>query len=148
MQNATERMSGREVGPGRGSPGVGDEPTAERSLKVLVVDDEPLIGTTLRILLDDHDVQVATSGTAARDLLAGGASFDVILCDLMLDDVSGMEIARWLEQERPDVVDRVVFMTGGAFTTEARDFLRNVPRHRQLEKPFSAEEIHRLLEGF
>ena len=149
MQNATERrMSGREARPGRGAPGVDDEPDTSRSLKVLVVDDEPLIGTTLRILLDDHDVQVATSGSAARDLLAEGATFDVILCDLMLDDLSGMELARWLEEARPDVLERMVFMTGGAFTAEARDFLRDVPRQRQLEKPFSSEEIHRLLETF
>ena len=149
MQNATERrMSARDGTPGRGNADIGDEPTVERSLRVLVIDDEPLIGTTLRILLDNHDVQVVTSGSAARDLLAGGASFDVVLCDLMLDDLSGMELARWLAQERPDVAERVIFMTGGAFTAEARDFLRDVPRQRQLEKPFSSEEIHRLLDGF
>lgn len=149
MQNATERrISGRSEALGRGTPEMGDEPTVGRSLRVLVVDDEPLIGTTLRILLDDHDVQVVTSGSAARDLLAEGVSFDVILCDLMLDDLSGMELARWLADERPDVAERIVFMTGGAFTAEARDFLRDVPRQRQLEKPFSSEEIHRLLDAF
>ncbi|HJL15720.1 MAG TPA: response regulator [Sandaracinaceae bacterium LLY-WYZ-13_1] len=117
-------------------------------MRVLVVDDEPLIGTTLRILLDEHDVRVVTSGGAARDLLREDASFDVILCDLMLDDLSGMELSRWLERERPQAAERLVFMTGGAFTEEARDFLRDVPRARQLEKPFSSEEIHRLLDAF
>lgn len=120
----------------------------ERALRVLVVDDEPLIGTTLRILLEEHDVRVVTSGRAARDLLAEGASFDVILCDLMLDDLSGMELSRWLAGTRPEAAERLVFMTGGAFTDEARDFLRDVPRHRQLEKPFSSDEIHRLLRRF
>ena len=149
MQNAIERrMSAHREPTGRASKERGDDPTAERSLRVLVVDDEPLIGTTLRILLDDHDVRVVTSGSAARDLLAEDQSFDVILCDLMLDDLSGMELARWLAQERPDVADRLVFMTGGAFTDEARDFLRDVPLDRQLEKPFSSEEINRLLGAF
>ncbi len=114
--------------------------------RVLVVDDEPLIGTTLRILLDEHDVQVATSGRAARDLIASGAEFDVILCDLMLEDLPGMDLARWLEREHPETADRVVFMTGGAFTDEARRFLRGVPSSRQLEKPFSSDEIQRVLD--
>ncbi len=113
--------------------------------RVLVVDDEPLIGTTLRILLDDHDVKVVTSGRAARDLIASGAEFDVVLCDLMLDDLSGMDLARWLEETHPEMASRVVFMTGGAFTDDARRFLLGVPSARQLEKPFSSDEIQRVL---
>src|SRR5690606_38262120 len=113
--------------------------------RVLVVDDEPLIGTTLRILLDDHDVSVVSSGSAARDLLATGVAFDVILCDLMLEGFSGMDLSRWLEEARPELAPRLVFMTGGAFTDEARQFLRGVPSTRQLEKPFSTDDIQRVL---
>lgn len=113
---------------------------------VLVVDDEPLIGTTLRILLEDHVVSVVTSGRAARDALERGDRFDVVLCDLMLEGFSGIDLARWLERERPELSDRLVFMTGGAFTDEARLFLRTVPRGRQLEKPFSADEVLRAIE--
>jgi len=112
---------------------------------VLVVDDEPLIGTTLRILLDDHEVTVASSGLAARDLLARGGGYDVVLCDLMLTDFSGMDLARWVESARPELKDRLVMMTGGAFTDEARAFLRGVPATRQLEKPFSSDQIMRIL---
>ena len=122
-----------------------DSPTGRARLRVLVVDDEPLIGTTLRILLDEHDVIVVTAGRAARALLERGDDFDAILCDLMLEDVSGMDLAQWLQAERPDLASRVVFMTGGAFTEEARSFLRSVPIDRQLEKPFSSEEIYRVL---
>lgn len=125
-----------------------DGDSSARSLRVLVVDDEPLIGTTLRILLDHHDVTVVTSGRAARDLLREDAGFDVVLCDLMLDDFSGMDLSRWLNEENPALAQRVVFMTGGAFTEEARAFLRDVPRRRQLEKPFSSEQIHGVLAAF
>ncbi|MEQ8726801.1 MAG: response regulator [Sandaracinaceae bacterium] len=125
-----------------------DAPTTQSdALRVLVVDDEPLIGTTLRILLDDHDVEVVTSGRAAQEVLAEGA-FDVVLCDLMLDDLSGMELSAWLDEARPDLKEHVIFMTGGAFTEEARTFLRSVPKGRQLEKPFSAAEIQDLLAQF
>lgn len=114
-------------------------------MRVLVVDDEPLIGTTLRILLDEHEVKVASSGLAARELLERGEAFDAILCDLMLADFSGMDLARWLGGARPELSDRLVFMTGGAFTDEARSFLRAVPPARQLEKPFTTEQIMRVL---
>lgn len=110
-----------------------------------MIDDEPLIGATLQILLDEHDVTTVTSGRTARDLLSGGARFDVILCDLMLGDVSGMEISRWLERTEPQLADRIVFMTGGAFTDEAREFLRRVPAGRRIEKPFSTGDIERAL---
>lgn len=142
MHNATD---GRRTDGSVVSRRSGREDGLTSSLRVLVVDDEPLIGTTLRILLDDHDVKVVSSGHAARDLLAAGDRFDVILCDLMLEGFSGMDLSRWLQAERPDMADRLVFMTGGAFTEEARLFLRGVPSTRQLEKPFSTEEILRVL---
>ncbi len=114
-------------------------------LRVLVVDDEPLIGMTLRILLDEHDVVLETSGRAARDRLANAEEFDVILCDLMLEDVSGMQLAAWVKEHRPALEARLIFMSGGAFTDDARAFMRAIPRERQLEKPFSADEIESLL---
>lgn len=146
MQNATQGFrSPRELTREGKNGAPGEEPSESRSLRVLVIDDEPLIGTTLRILLDAHDVHVVTSGRKAQEVLSTSAEFDVILCDLMLDDVSGMDLSRWLEREKPQISERLVFMTGGAFTDDARTFLRNVPTDRQLEKPFSSEEIHRAL---
>jgi CheY-like chemotaxis protein len=139
QQNATH---GRRRGPG--TPNRTDERPLAR-LRVLVVDDEPLIGTTLRILLDDHEVAVASSGLAARELLERGESYDVVLCDLMLADFSGMDLARWIASARPELTDRLVLMTGGAFTDDARAFLRGVPATRQLEKPFSTDQIMRIL---
>ncbi|MCZ7685450.1 MAG: response regulator [Sandaracinaceae bacterium] len=145
MQDATQGRGTDEGVPPRRSGRREDGAGITARLHVLVVDDEPLIGTTLRILLDEHEVRVVGSGPAARDLLAGGASFDVILCDLMLEGFSGMDLSRWLETERPEMAKRLVFMTGGAFTEEARSFLRGVPSARQLEKPFSTEDILRVL---
>jgi CheY-like chemotaxis protein len=123
------------------------EQERKTGLRILVIDDEPMIGATLRILLDEHEVTVVTSGRAARELLERGTEVDAILCDLMLDDFTGMDLSRWLEKERPALVARLIFMTGGAFTDEARRFLRNIPASRQLEKPFSAAEITRALDG-
>lgn len=46
--------------------------------------------------------------------------FDVILCDLMMPDTTGMDLHHELVRIAPDQVDRMVFMTGGAFTAKAR----------------------------
>jgi CheY-like chemotaxis protein len=106
------------------------------ALRVLIVDDEPLIGTTLKVLLaDDHDVEFASSGKSARALLEADQGYDVILCDLMMPGVSGMDLFAWLKNASPQLSSKMVFMTGGVFTDEARTFLDSVPNVR-IEKPF------------
>ena len=113
--------------------------------RVLIIDDEPLIGTTLKVLLgEEHDVVVATNGKQAQQLLAEDADFDVILCDLMMPGVSGMDLHAWLVQRSPVAARRMVFMTGGAFTERARKWISEVPNPR-LEKPFDPPELVRLM---
>src|SRR5688572_9523092 len=99
-----------------------------------------MIGTTLRVLLgDNHEVVLAASGTAARQELEGG-SFDLVLCDLMMPRVSGMDIHRWLQARDPGAAERMIFMTGGVFTEEAQQFLHRVP-NRRIEKPFDTRDL-------
>ncbi|WP_236604489.1 response regulator [Sandaracinus amylolyticus] len=116
-----------------------------RRRRLLIVDDEPHLARTLQILLgDEHDVDVVTSGSAARERLERDASFDAILCDLAMRDVSGMDLHDWLVGTLPDVAARMIFMTGGAYTAEARAFLDRVPNPR-VEKPFRLEELQALV---
>jgi CheY-like chemotaxis protein len=113
--------------------------------RVLVIDDEPLLGRTLRLAFqEDHDVVVVTSGREALELLASDTEFDLILCDLMMPDMNGMQVYERVLLERPSVTDRLVFMTGGAYTAEARAFL---DQHvdAQLEKPFDMARFESLL---
>lgn len=115
--------------------------------RLLIVDDEPHLARTLQILLgDEHDVEVVTSGSAARTRLERDARFDAILCDLSMRDVSGMELFDWLTARVPEVAQRMIFMTGGAYTPEARAFLERVPNPR-VEKPFRLEELQALVRG-
>ncbi len=109
-------------------------------LKVLVVDDEPLIGRAVaRCLGRQHRVRWVASGRDALHFLAT-EPFDVVFLDVMMPDMTGVEVYQRLSETQPDVVPRIVFLTGGAFTAEAREFLESVP-NPQLGKPFDGQQI-------
>ena len=113
--------------------------------RILIIDDEPLLGQTLRFAFQDrHDVDVAASGREALDRLATDADYDLVLCDLMMPDVSGEHVYRAVSQHSPGLLPRFVFMTGGAFTERAQEFLAQFAG-RQLEKPFNIDEVELLL---
>jgi len=111
---------------------------------VVVIDDEPLVGRSIRRALRGHDVQVFTSGEEAIDRLCSEEPFDVVFCDLMMPEVSGMEVFARVREQCPDIASRFVFMTGGAFTAEARAFLKQTPL-ACLEKPFELRQIRELV---
>ena len=110
-------------------------PTSERRGRILVVDDEPMLASAIRrVLSSQHDVETTTRAEDALERLRAGGSFDVIFSDLMMPQVTGMELYARICQEFPEQAPRVVFLTGGAFTQAARDFLARVT-NRTLEKP-------------
>jgi CheY-like chemotaxis protein len=112
---------------------------------ILIIDDEPLLGQTLRFAFQDkHDVEVAASGREALELLGKDSNFDLVLCDLMMPDVSGEQVYRAINERSPGLLSRFVFMTGGAFTERAQEFLAHFSG-RQLEKPFNIDEVELLL---
>jgi two-component system, NtrC family, sensor kinase len=116
-----------------------------RRARVLVVDDEPRMGKAMeRLMAPDHEVALAGSGHEALELIARGERFDVILCDLMMPGLSGMDLHDELARSRPEMAERLVFMTGGAYTVRAQEFLARVPNAR-LEKPFRPEALDRAL---
>jgi signal transduction histidine kinase/response regulator RpfG family c-di-GMP phosphodiesterase len=109
--------------------------------RVLVIDDEPGVRTLLaRILGVTHEVITASSGAEAKKLLAQPARFDAVVCDLMMPEVSGMEVHAWLQERDPSLASRLVFVTGGVFTRSAADYLEKVPNPR-VEKPFEAAAL-------
>lgn len=114
--------------------------------KILIVDDEVSVGITLKYLLDErHDVTTLTNGEAALQMLLGGASFDLVLCDLMMPGLSGMEVHARLASEASGLERKLVFMTGGAFTPRAISFLATVPNAR-VDKPFALAAIEELVD--
>jgi PAS domain S-box-containing protein len=113
--------------------------------RILVIDDEAAIGIMVqRALRSDHEVVVVHSGREALAHLDGGATFDVILCDLMMPDMTGMEVYAELEARLPHLATRVVFITGGAFTPHAVELVERTSRI-VLEKPFAAARLRQIV---
>jgi PAS domain S-box-containing protein len=116
-----------------------------RRLRVLVIDDEIAIGRTLAIgLADEFEVVTATSGREALELLAAEDRFDAVICDLMMPEVSGMDVYERVADRSPRLASRFVFVTGGAFTERARAFVERVGAP-VLEKPFELTALSPVL---
>jgi PAS domain S-box-containing protein len=107
---------------------------------VLVIDDEPMVGRAITRMLVPHHRVTAVLGAAQALAALSSGNFDAILCDLMMPDMTGMALHDKLKAEAPALAARMIFLTGGAFTREAAEFLDRVPNAR-LEKPFSPAQL-------
>jgi CheY-like chemotaxis protein len=115
--------------------------------RLLVVDDDDRLRETVgRMLQKDHDVTLASQATQALELIEHGARFDVIVSDVMMPEMTGIDLYTELQRIDPRQASRVVFITGGAFTQSARDFLDAVSNPR-LEKPFDPKELREIVRG-
>jgi signal transduction histidine kinase len=114
--------------------------------RVLIVDDEVALGRALRRTLSSrHDVTVLASGQQALDRMEAGERFDAILLDVMMPELGGMEVYERIHEIAPRQAKRVVFLTGGAFSAKAREFLDRVINPR-LEKPIDTHTLLARLE--
>ena len=120
-------------------------PIGKQRGRLLVVDDDSAIRRSFtRFVRNRHDVVVAESAADALQQLQDGERFDVILCDMMMPEISGQDFYARVQELVPEQAERVVFMTGGAFTSETRDFLPTA--RRLLEKPFEAAQLEAMIQ--
>jgi CheY-like chemotaxis protein len=108
-------------------------------LHILVIDDDPIVTRMLSRVLSDHAVEVTHTGAAALESLSH-RSFDLILCDLTMPGMSGMQLYEAIRVVSVELADRVVFMTGGAYTAESHQFLAKLP-NSWIEKPFDLSQL-------
>jgi CheY-like chemotaxis protein len=120
-------------------------PIAALAARILAIDDEPIVGTALRrVLGKDNEVVTETGARKALERIRAGEHFDLILCDLMMPDMTGVDFYEELRTFAPERASEIVFMTGGAFTPKARAFLDKVSNER-LEKPFDMATLKTLV---
>ncbi len=132
------------AGRGEAPAGAPERARDKKRRQLLVVDDEPAITAVLeRALGDVYEVTSVNHGRDALALIARG--FDAVLCDLMMPEMGGVELHAAVSALRPELADRFVFMTGGAFSERARAFLANGARC-VVEKPFDFDELIRTLD--
>ncbi len=118
---------------------------ADRELRILIVDDEHRVLRYLKDALAHH--QVCTEGhakTALARILR--EDHDVILCDLMMPEMTGMDLYAEVQRDRPEAARRMLFMTAGTFVEQQRDFLASVS-DRWIEKPFEIAELERRIQA-
>jgi CheY-like chemotaxis protein len=139
----------KELGPQR--PSAGPEPSPESATssrgsaaRVLVVDDDPLVSRALARALGDCEVVVTSDARDALASIESGERFDVIVCDLMMPDMTGMDLYDALLDIAPGQVERMIFLSGGAVTPRARDFAATVP-NLLLEKPFDVQRLREII---
>jgi PAS domain S-box-containing protein len=112
--------------------------------RVLVVDDEPHIARHLAVTLEGHDVVVVTSGADAITRLRE-EHFDIVFCDLMMPEITGVQVFQQVSGRDAAMASRFIFMTAGAFTPQARAFLDQIPNPR-LDKPFEPSQVLKLFD--
>ncbi len=121
-----------------------DRPAPRRG-KILMVDDEKMICTVVqRTLMAAHDVVTTQSAEEALRRIRDGEHFDVIICDLMMPQMTGMDLHDALRTFAPAHAAEMIFLTGGAFTPRARAFLDETPNQR-VEKPFDPVHLRALI---
>jgi two-component system cell cycle sensor histidine kinase/response regulator CckA len=108
--------------------------------RILVIDDLLAFGRTIARALVEHEVTVVGQAEEAFARLAEDDGYDVILCDVQMPELGARGVCQRLAAAWPHLCARMIFMTGGAFTPEAREFLEQTPQ-TILTKPFSIDEL-------
>lgn len=121
------------------------QPEARAGHRVLVVDDEePVVMLISEILaLDGHEITPAFNGAEAIALLKAG-DYDLILSDVRMPAVGGPTFFEILQTTRPDLLPRVIFVTGDTMSQSTQEFLQRAARP-VLPKPFDPERLRTLV---
>jgi two-component system cell cycle sensor histidine kinase/response regulator CckA len=113
--------------------------------RILIIDDDAMVLSALRRRLRRrYDTVTVLGGVEALARLAEDPDFDSIICDLMMPEIDGKSFYDAVQQDHPQLADRIVFMSGGAFTPRLRRFAAAVP-NAVLQKPVSREDLESML---
>jgi signal transduction histidine kinase len=120
-------------------------PARRLGKRVLVIDDEPQVRKIItKMLAAEHTVVCCASGEEAQQLLLVDDDFELVLCDLLMSGMSGIDLHAWLLRRRSRLANSLVFITGGVFTPRVREYLARMP-NACLDKPFNRAELKALV---
>jgi PAS domain S-box-containing protein len=118
----------------------------EHSARILIVDDEPAILRALSRVLHGYQVTRALSGREALSRIEHSGPYDVVFCDVMMPELSGIDVYERAKQICPGQEQRIVFITGGAFTEQTAKFIESIDNYK-LGKPFDSGEVRALVKS-
>jgi PAS domain S-box-containing protein len=127
------------------APRAARESKTQEPARILFVEDEAGLRRAVRRVLREHALEFASSGREAIELLGRDRDFDVIVCDVVMPDVSGVEVFDWLRRSAPELTERFAFMTGGVRRDVDLPAVRSSGRP-VLEKPVEAVALRNLIE--
>ena len=114
---------------------------AARHGRVLVIDDELTICTSLkRVFSRHHAVHTVTSAPKALELFRAGERFDVVLCDLMMPEMNGIDLFNEVRRLSQDQASRFMFMSGASLSSQVSAFLATIP-NTMISKPFDMRRL-------
>jgi len=115
-----------------------------KSVKILIIDDEPAVCKGCRLALTDENyiVQICMTGGEGMDLIREG-DYDLILLDMKLPDIEGMEILRTIRGTKPEII--IIVMTGYSTVQNAVEAMK-LGAFDYLSKPFTDEELIRVVQ--
>jgi PAS domain S-box-containing protein len=120
-------------------------PGATSRARIMVIDDEAaIVAVVKRLLTAEHDVTGTDDAHSALERITGGEQYAVILCDVMMPKMSGIDFFKKLQSVAPAQAEKLIFLTGGAFTPDVREFLDTVSNLR-IDKPFDPMSLRALI---
>ncbi len=127
-------------------PASSSAPLGLKGTRALVVDDETFLLECLVDALSAWGLDVTSSarGDEAVQKLEAG-TFDLIVCDIRMPGLSGMDLYDWLKAQRPAMTRRILYTTGDTFDTKTREFL-DASQVPYLGKPFDLKQLKQSLE--
>jgi CheY-like chemotaxis protein len=116
--------------------------------RILLIDDELFIlKSTKRILEDKYDVSIAVGGKSAYEMLMKDNKFDLIISDISMPDIGGVELYKIISSQFPGLEKKIIFMTGFAYTEEINSFLKD-SKNYVIDKPFDDTSLYHALNTF
>ncbi|MDJ0764198.1 MAG: ATP-binding protein [Myxococcota bacterium] len=119
------------------------DPSTARG-RILIVEDEETVRTVLEEILTMHNTVLVASGEEGQAVIEQDAAFDIVLCDLMMPRMTGMDFHAWLVEHHPTLAKKTVFITGGVFTPRASAYLADTD-NPVIQKPFDMDTLQRVI---